>query len=119
LILQRGLPAFSCVFGFDECLQAGQVCGPEIAMVIEPGVDGAQGFGIELVNAFPAFAMLLDKMGPADAVRAALVKLKRNLPYVDAFGVELAADSGRVFVTADFDFKAASRDVKIEFLPAK
>jgi hypothetical protein len=39
---------------------------------------------------------------------------------VDAFGLELAArSSDRVFVTADFDFKPASRDVKIEFLPAK
>ncbi len=60
---------------------------------------------------------------PADAeraVRASLIKLKRQIPYVDAFGVELAAEArDRVFVTADFDFKPASRDVKIEFLPAK
>lgn len=60
---------------------------------------------------------------PADAdraVRAALIKLKRQIPYVDAFGIELAAETkDRVFVTADFDFKAASADVKIEFLPAK
>jgi PIN domain nuclease of toxin-antitoxin system len=54
------------------------------------------------------------------AVRASLIKLKRQIPYVDAFGVELAAEArDRVFVTADFDFKAASREVKIEFLPAK
>jgi predicted nucleic acid-binding protein len=54
------------------------------------------------------------------AVRASLIKLKRQIPYVDAFGVELAAEErDRVFVTADFDFKAASREVKIEFLPAK
>jgi hypothetical protein len=54
------------------------------------------------------------------AVRAALIRVKTSIPYVDAFGVELTADSReRVFVTADFDFKAASRDVKIEFLPAK
>jgi predicted nucleic acid-binding protein len=60
---------------------------------------------------------------PADAeraVRASLIKLKRQIPYVDAFGVELAAEGrDRVFVTADFDFKAAIREVKIEFLPAK
>jgi predicted nucleic acid-binding protein len=60
---------------------------------------------------------------PADAeraVRASLIKLKRQIPYVDAFGVELAAEErDRVFVTADFDFKPASRDVKIELLPAK
>jgi hypothetical protein len=67
------------------------------------------GFGIQVVSA------------DADrAVRAALVKLKRKIAYVEAFGVELAADSrDRVFVTADFDFKGASRDVTIEFLPAK
>jgi predicted nucleic acid-binding protein len=54
------------------------------------------------------------------AVAAALIKLKSGLPYVDAFGVELVAEDGdRVFVTADFDFKAASRDVEIEFLPVK
>lgn len=60
---------------------------------------------------------------PADADRAvgaALIKLKKGVPYVDAFGLELAASAGeRVFVTADFDFKPASRDVTIEFLPAK
>ena len=60
---------------------------------------------------------------PADAeraVRASLIKLKRQIPYVDAFGVELAsAARDRVFVTADFDFKPATREVKIEFLPAK
>jgi predicted nucleic acid-binding protein len=60
---------------------------------------------------------------PADgdqAVNAALIKIKRRIPYVDAFGVALAAaDRERVFVTADFDFKPASSDVKIEFLPAK
>ena len=59
---------------------------------------------------------------PADAhrcLRAALIRLNRQIPYVDAFGVELAEAEDRVLVTADFDFKAASRDVKIEFLPAK
>jgi hypothetical protein len=39
---------------------------------------------------------------------------------MDAFGLELTAESrDRVFVTADFDFKPASRDVKIEFLWSK
>jgi predicted nucleic acid-binding protein len=54
------------------------------------------------------------------AVRAALVKLKKNIPYVDSFGVELAADlPDAVLVTADFDHKPAHREVKIEFLPVK
>jgi predicted nucleic acid-binding protein len=54
------------------------------------------------------------------ATRAALIKRNRKIPYVDAFGVELAASSsGQVLVTADFDLKPASKDVKIEFLPSK
>jgi PIN domain nuclease of toxin-antitoxin system len=54
------------------------------------------------------------------AVRAALIKMKRAIPYVDAFGIELTGDPvDRIFVTADYDFKPASRDVKIEFLPKK
>jgi predicted nucleic acid-binding protein len=77
-----------------------------------------------------AMELVLSRLGalgvqvvPVDAeraVRAALIKFKTAVPYVDAFGVELTAESReRVFVTADFDFKAAERDVKIELLPAK
>lgn len=53
------------------------------------------------------------------AVRAAMIKVRSGIPYVDSFGVELADGENRVLVTADFDFKPASRDVTIEFLPAK
>jgi predicted nucleic acid-binding protein len=88
---------------------AGQICKRRGAPAMELVLSRLSAFGFEVM--------------PADAdraVRAALIKLKRQIPYVDAFGVELAAESGdRVFVTADFDFKPASRDVKIEFLPAK
>ena len=48
------------------------------------------------------------------------IKLNRKIPYVDAFGVELAAESSdRILVTADFDLKPAIKDVKVEFLPRK
>jgi len=54
------------------------------------------------------------------AVRAALIKVDTGIPYVDSFAVELASrGSDRVLVTADFDFKPASHDVTIEFLPTK
>jgi len=54
------------------------------------------------------------------AVRAALIKVDTGIPFVDSFALELAGRGlDRVLVTADFDFKAAKRDVKIEFLPAK
>jgi len=54
------------------------------------------------------------------AVRAALIKVDTGIPYVDSFAVELAGrGSNSVLVTADFDFKAVSRDVTVEFLLAK
>jgi uncharacterized protein len=53
------------------------------------------------------------------AVRSALIKVKTGIPYVDSFAVELAGGAESVLVTGDFDFKPASRDVTIEFLPAK
>lgn len=54
------------------------------------------------------------------AVRASLIKFTRDIPYADAFGVELVSDSAdHVLVTADFDLKAVARDVRIEFLPKK
>jgi len=67
-----------------------------------------------------AFALELVPVTPERAVRAALVKVSKKIPYADAFGVELAAESpDHILVTADFDLKAAARDVKIEFLPRK
>jgi predicted nucleic acid-binding protein len=54
------------------------------------------------------------------AVRSAQIKGRLGIPYVDAFGVELAGDSpAHVFVTADFDMKSAAAEVEIEFLPTK
>jgi PIN domain nuclease of toxin-antitoxin system len=73
-----------------------------------------------LLSRLSAFGLQVVAADANRAVRASLIKLKRDLPYVDAFGVELAGDSGdHIFVTADFDFKPAARDVAIEFLPAK
>ncbi len=52
--------------------------------------------------------------------RASRIRIQRNLPYADAFCVELASDStDHVLVTADFDMKPAENEVHIEFLPAK
>jgi hypothetical protein len=78
---------------------------------------GAMDLALSRLGAFGIQVIAADG---SRAVSAALIKVKKDIPYVDAFGVELTAESReRVFVTADFDFKTASRDVKIEFLPAK
>ncbi|MGD1021320.1 MAG: PIN domain-containing protein [Candidatus Sulfotelmatobacter sp.] len=88
---------------------AGQVCKRRGRAALDMVLSRLAAFGI------PVAPVDADR-----AVRAALIRLKTSIPYGDAFGVELAADSReRVFVTADFDFKVASREVKIEFLPVK
>jgi len=57
---------------------------------------------------------------PAQAVRAGSLKTQYKIPYADAFALELCSGSTeRILVTADFDFKVASQDFRIEFLPAK
>jgi predicted nucleic acid-binding protein len=88
---------------------AGIICKRHGTQAMELALSRLSAFGLQIVA-----------VDGSRAVRAAMIKLKRTIPYVDAIGVELAADSReRIFVTADFDFKPASRDVKIEFLPAK
>jgi PIN domain nuclease of toxin-antitoxin system len=73
-----------------------------------------------VLSRLAAFGISVVSVDADRAVRAALISFKTSIPYVDAFGVELTANSReRVFVTADFDFKPASRVIKIEFLPAK
>jgi predicted nucleic acid-binding protein len=82
-------------------------------------LHGRQAMDLAL-SRLSAFGIQVMSADAERAVRAALIKVKRNIPYVDAFGVELAAEvKDSIFVTADFDFKAATRDATIEFLPAK
>ena len=60
------LQGFFGVFGFDELFQAGQTDAPETAVLVEPVVYGAEGFGIELVDAVAAFAVLVHEVGAAE-----------------------------------------------------
>ena len=88
---------------------AGMTCKVHGRQAMELVLSRLSAFGFEVVAA-----------DAERGVAAALIKLKSGVSYIDAFGVELVAEDGdRVFVTADFDFKAVSRDVAIEFLPAK
>ena len=68
---------------------------------------------------------LLTKLGleiisvtPERAERAALLKRDWKLGYADAFCAELAiGDPDSILITADFEFRAISALVKVEFLP--
>jgi predicted nucleic acid-binding protein len=54
------------------------------------------------------------------AVRAATLRMDRNISYADCFALDLAMDSAdHVLVTADYEFKAVADLASIEFLPVK
>jgi hypothetical protein len=57
------LRSFFGVFGLDESSQVVEAHAPEAAVLLEPGIDCAEGFGIELVDAMTAFTVLADEMG--------------------------------------------------------
>jgi PIN domain nuclease of toxin-antitoxin system len=74
----------------------------------------------QVLSRLGAFGLQVVAADGDSAVRAALVKIETGIPYVDSFAVDLARRGlNRVLVTADFDFKPASQQVTIEFLPAK
>jgi len=55
----------------------------------------------------------------AHAEQAAWFKDQFRVPYADAFAGALAESEHVPLVTADYDFKTAAAEMKIEFLPAK
>lgn len=57
---------FGGIFGFDESFQVVQAGSPEDAILLDPVIDGAEGFGIELIDAMAAVAILADKMSAAE-----------------------------------------------------
>src|ERR1700692_4225793 len=62
LSCSMGLFVFFGVLGFNKSLQIGETQLPEIAILIEPAVDGAQRLGIELVDAVAALSMFVNEM---------------------------------------------------------
>jgi hypothetical protein len=60
-----GLLGFFRVFGFDKGLQIGEAHLPESAVLVQPGIDGAERVGIELVNAVAALAVFTNEMSAA------------------------------------------------------
>lgn len=72
-----------------------------------------------MTNLLPSEAEIVPATGQR-AIRAATLRVDRNIAYTDGFAMDLALDSSdRVLVTADYGFKAVEDLAKIEFLPAK
>ena len=56
---------FLDVFGLDKGLQACEISAPEAAVLLDPGVNGAQWFRIELVHAMASLAVFAHQMRSA------------------------------------------------------
>jgi predicted nucleic acid-binding protein len=72
-----------------------------------------------LSTVLPSEAEIIS-VGGERAVRAAGIKVDRNISYADAVALELAMSfQDHVLVTADYGFKAVEDLARVEFLPAK
>ena len=60
----RGL-SFAGVFGFDERFQVVETRCPEHAVLLDPGVDGAQRLWIQLINPVTPLPMFSDQVRAA------------------------------------------------------
>jgi len=56
---------FLRVFGLDKTFEIGEAHLPEVSILIEPGINGAERFGIEMVDAMPALAVFVNQMSAA------------------------------------------------------
>jgi hypothetical protein len=53
------------VFGFHKGFQVAQARGPELAVLLNPRVDRAQRFRIQLIHTMAAFPVLANQMSTA------------------------------------------------------
>jgi len=87
----QGAAWFVGVLGFDKCFQICQVHFPEIAILIEPGIDGTKRFGIELIDAVATFAVFANQMGAAKEAKVLGDRRTRDGESPSDFTCRLAA----------------------------
>jgi predicted nucleic acid-binding protein len=107
----------ACVAGKAEvCISAVQ--WGEVAGNLRKRLGASQEKRI-LSTALPSEVEII-AIGSERAVRAAGIKVDRNISYADAIALELAMSFvDHVLVTADYGFKNVDDLARIEFLPAK
>ena len=57
---------FFGVLSFHKGFKASETGAPEVAILLEPGIDGSKRLGIELVDAVATLAMLMHEMSAAE-----------------------------------------------------
>jgi predicted nucleic acid-binding protein len=107
----------ACVAGKAEIYMSAVQWG-EIAGNLRKRLGAMQEARI-LSSLLPSEAEIVPVSGER-AVRAAGIKVDRQVSYADSFALELAISfPDHVLVTADFGFKDVADLAQIEFLPAK
>ena len=84
------------MFGFNESFQAIQTGGPEDSILFNPGVDCAQGFGVELVDTIAPFAVLANKVSPAKKTQVFGNRGTRNRESIGNLSGGLAAPAEKI-----------------------
>jgi hypothetical protein len=87
---------FPGILGFYESFQVRQARAPETSILLDPGIDGAKWFGIELVNPVPAFAMLSHQMGAAQQAQVLGDRGSRDRECLGDLSRRLAAPAQQV-----------------------
>jgi hypothetical protein len=87
------LSGFFGVFGFDEGFQVREVEFPEAAVLVDPGIDGAERLGIKPVDAMAAFAVLAHQVCAAKQPEVLRDCWTRNWEGLGNFSRGLAASA--------------------------
>jgi hypothetical protein len=109
---------FPGVLGFDKSFQIGQAGAPEAAVLLDPGINGAQRLRIELIDPAAAFAMLADQMSAAEQTQVLGNRGPRNGKGAGDLSRRLLAPAqkvedgapGRIGQSLEGGFGGAGRD---------
>ena len=103
-LTQGGVDVLVCALHWGE--MAGHLHRMKGAEAQERALSHVASLGVEIVP-----------VSAERAWRAAMLETELKIPYVSAFGVELADSVPCVLVTADYDVQPAAHRVDIHFLP--
>ena len=87
---------FVGVLSFDKCFQICQVHFPEVAILIEPGIDGTKRLGIELIDAVATFAVFANQVGAAKEAKVLGDRRTRDGESPSDFTCRLAAATEQI-----------------------
>ena len=117
--------------GFGRVREIFRVCASTTSVVLISAIQWGEVAAVrrrqygplEQIRVLRDLAQFDLQIVPADAARAveaAGIRVDYRMGSADSYAAELTLDSpDHVLITADYDFKAVEKLIRIEFLPAK